>query len=55
MEYPAPFRDDDNPAIQMVARPRASDPVGESLREAFRVVGRDDAMRDLLMQLERIA
>lgn len=55
MEYPGSFRDADNPAIQMVARPRASDPIGESLREAFRVVGKDDAIGDLLMQLERIA
>jgi hypothetical protein len=55
MNRPFSFRESETAATQVVRRPRASDAIGESLRQVFEPADANDEMRSLLARLERIA
>ncbi|WP_298673027.1 hypothetical protein [uncultured Sphingomonas sp.] len=55
MDRPTALHDADTAPPQFVPKPRASDAIGESLRQAFRPRSSAMEMSDLLARLDRIA
>ncbi|WEK42070.1 MAG: hypothetical protein P0Y64_11775 [Candidatus Sphingomonas colombiensis] len=55
MDRPTALRDVNTTRPQFVAKPRPSDAIGESLRQAYRLTLNGMEVNDLLARLDRIA